>query len=185
MGRGERGELRGGQRATVAALRRDERRAEYRQRLEHHPWPLVPQNRADDGPAAGRRLGKPRQQPADACEVVRSVPDLERVVATPLEPAGQRDVVGGVRVDGPAEERLRRCDRQREVAAPGDDDGGRAVLLGELAPLGLPRTTVQPGCTTASFSAAIASRVSPSTSMWSSATLVRTTTRLSRTLVAS
>ena len=44
---------------------------------------------------------------------------------------------------------------------------------------------MQPGCTTASFSAAIASRVSPSTSMWSSATLVRTTTRLRRTFVAS
>ena len=44
---------------------------------------------------------------------------------------------------------------------------------------------MQPGWTTASFSAAIASRVSPSTSMWSSATLVRTTTRVSRTFVAS
>jgi hypothetical protein len=50
---------------------------------------------------------------------------------------------------------------------------------------GSERTTVQPGCTTASFSAAIASRVSPSTSMWSSATLVRTTTRVWRTFVAS
>ena len=50
---------------------------------------------------------------------------------------------------------------------------------------GSPSTTVQPGCTTASFSAAIASRVSPSTSMWSSATFVSTTTRVRRTFVAS
>src|SRR3954471_4440688 len=48
-----------------------------------------------------------------------------------------------------------------------------------------PRTTVDPGCTTASFSAAICSRVSPSTSMWSSATLVSTTTRVRSTFVAS
>src|SRR5581483_6888316 len=48
-----------------------------------------------------------------------------------------------------------------------------------------PRTTVQPGCTTASFSAAISSRVSPRTSMWSSATFVRQTTRVRRTFVAS
>ncbi len=41
---------------------------------------------------------------------------------------------------------------------------------------GSPRTTTAPGATTASFSAAIASRVVPSTSVWSSATLVRTTT---------
>ena len=124
--------------AAVAALRRDERRAEHGQRLEHHPGPLVAQDRADDDPAAGRRRREPRQQPADAREVVRSVPDLERVVAAPLEPAGQHDVVGSVRVDRPAEERLRRSDRQREVAAPGDDDRARAVLLGELAPLRLP-----------------------------------------------
>ena len=41
---------------------------------------------------------------------------------------------------------------------------------------GSPSTTVAPGATTASFSSAIASRVSPSTSVWSSATFVRTTT---------
>src|SRR4051794_5613482 len=47
------------------------------------------------------------------------------------------------------------------------------------------RTTVEPGCTTASFSAAISSRVSPRTSMWSRATFVRTTTRADSTFVAS
>ena len=51
---------------------------------------------------------------------------------------------------------------------------------------GSPSTTVQPGRVTASFSAAIASRVVPSTSVCSSETFVSTTTRVaSRTFVAS
>src|SRR6188508_915064 len=51
---------------------------------------------------------------------------------------------------------------------------------------GSPRTTAQPGWITASFSAAIASRVDPSTSVCSSDTFVRTTTRVpSSTFVAS
>src|SRR5579884_580991 len=77
MRRGERGELGGGERAAVAALGRDERRAENRQRLEHHPRPLVAEDRADDRPAARRRDREPRQQPAEAREVVGAVPDLE------------------------------------------------------------------------------------------------------------
>ena len=59
------------------------------------------------------------------------------MLAAALKPARQLDVVGGVRVDGTAEEGLRRRDGQGEVAARGDDDGGRAVLRRELAPLGL------------------------------------------------
>ena len=39
-----------------------------------------------------------------------------------LEPARERDVLRGVRVDGAAEKRLGRGDREREVAARRDDD---------------------------------------------------------------
>src|SRR5437763_3628209 len=76
VGGGERGELGGRKRTAVAALRREQRRTENRQRLEHHSGPLVAQNRANDGPAAGRRRREPREpreQPADGGEVVGSV----------------------------------------------------------------------------------------------------------------
>ena len=131
-------------------------------------------------------LRQPRQEVADAGEVVGAVPDLERLVAAALEPAGERDVLRGVRVDGAAEERLGRRGREREVAAARSTTTLPAPFSrASRSHSGSPSTTVAPGWTTASFSAAIASRVSPSTSMWSSATFVSTTTRVRRTFVAS
>ena len=48
-----------------------------------------------------------------------------------------------------------------EVPARRDDDGGGAVRQRQPLPAGSPITAVAPACTTASFSRAIASRVSP------------------------
>ena len=131
------------------------------------------------------RSGQPRQEVADAGEIVGAVPDLERLLAAALEPAGERHVLRRVRVDVAPEERLGRGGREREVAAPATTTRRRRSRARAAPTRASPSTTVAPGCTTASFSAAIASRVSPSTSMWSSATFVSTTTRVRRTFVAS
>ena len=102
-----------------------------------------------------------------------------------LEPA--RDAsVGGGRVDGAAEDasdggdaRARHSSRPRRRRA-------RRRRLRPPPPTRAPRaTSVAPGVTTASFSAAIASRVSPRCSVCSSATFVSTTTGAARTFVAS
>ena len=84
-----------------------------------------------------------------------AVPDL---VAAPLEPARQRDLY--LALDGTPEERGRR------LAGAADDDvragrGARTPRSGS--------TAIVPSWTTASFSAAISSRVSPRTSVCSSA----------------
>ena len=64
-----------------------------------------------------------------------AVPDLEGIVAQPLEPARQLYV--HVAVDWTAEERLGGGHGEGEVAAAGDDDRLGAVLAGELPPLRL------------------------------------------------
>src|SRR6185437_2918695 len=71
----------------------------------------------------------------EAGEVVRAVPDLQRIFTQTLEPTRQLDLY--VPVDGPAEKRLRGGDRDRQVAVAGDDDLFGAVLAGEPFPLGL------------------------------------------------
>src|SRR5579864_1805793 len=91
------------ERPGIRGLRGDERRPEDREGLEHELGPLVLEDRADEDVLPAR---EPRQEVADAGEVVRAVPDLERLLAPELEPAGERDVLGGVRVDLGAEERL-------------------------------------------------------------------------------
>ena len=58
--------------------------------LEHQLGPLVGQDRADEDVLPAREAG---QEVADAGEVVRAVPDLERLLAPRLEPARQRDVL--------------------------------------------------------------------------------------------
>src|SRR4051812_42100998 len=80
----------------IRGLRRHERAPEDGEGLEHQLGPLVAQDRADDDVLA---VGQSRQEVPDPGEVVRAVPDLERMLAAPLEPAGQRHVLRGVRVD--------------------------------------------------------------------------------------
>src|SRR3954471_14195721 len=104
----------------IRRLGGDEARAEDGKSLEHQLRPLVLEHRGDDDPVLPR--GQPRQQVAEAGEVVGAVPDLERVLAPPLEAARQGDGVGSVRIDLLAEKRLRRGDGEREVAHAGDID---------------------------------------------------------------
>ena len=144
---------------------------------------LSREDRADEHVFA---VGQARQEVADAGEVVRAVPDLERLLAAALEPSGQRHVVSRMRVDGTPEERLGRRERRaRGCCCPHERRLRAPFARADSSHSGSPSTTTRPAGTTASFSAAIASRVSPSTSMWSSATFVSTTTRVRRTFVAS
>ena len=62
-----------------------------------------------------------------------AVPDLEWIVAEALEPTREPDV--DVAVHRPAEEGLRGCDRQGQVAVAGDDDLSGAVFARERFPL--------------------------------------------------
>src|SRR5580765_4692270 len=70
---------------------------------------------------------------AQAGEIVGAVPDLEWIVAEALEPTRELDV--DVTVHRPAEESLRRCDPQGQVAVAGDDDLCGAVFASERFPL--------------------------------------------------
>ena len=82
--------------------------------------PLVGEDRA--ARATYSRSGQPRQEVADAGEVVGAVPDLERLLARGARAGpGSETSCGGVRVDLGAEERLGGRGREREVAAAGDD----------------------------------------------------------------
>ena len=125
-------------------------------------------------------------EPSDAVRVVRAVPDLTRVAAR----AGPGSVTLGERRRGRRRRprnALRGGERERRARRPRATTTAPAPAARAAAShSGSPRTTVQPGRTTASFSAAIASRVSPSTSVCSSETFVSTTTRVaSSTFVAS
>ena len=110
---GERGELVGRERAAVASSR--SRRASSRAPTSASsiiPGRLSRRIEADDGPAAERRRREPRQQPADAGEVVRAVPDLERSLAAALESAGSAIASAACGSTGAAEERLGGRDRR-------------------------------------------------------------------------
>ena len=125
-----------------------------------------------------RRSGSAREQPADAVEVVRAVPDLERRLAAALEPARAARPPPRPRVDRPARgtppprrPRARGCSRPVTTTAP------RPRRPRDAPPTRARRARPSPPAwTTASFSAAISSRVSPSSSVCSSPTFVRTTT---------
>ena len=136
-----------------------------------------------------RRSGGPgsaRQQPADAVEVVGAVPDLERSLSAPLEPARQRDGVCGRRGrpagrgTSPPRQRPARgcCDRsarpcRRPTSAPGPPTRARRGRRSHPArrPRASPRR-----------SPPASRRVA---SVCSSPTFVSTTTGARRTFVAS
>ena len=141
-----------------------------RERREHPVGVLVPEDRRDDDVAA---VGQSRQEPADAVEGVRAVPDLERRLRDALEAAGEA-TVPRPRPDRPCprETSPRRRGRARGSSAPSGRSGDERASCHS----GSQRTTVAPSRTTASFSPAISSRVSPSTSVCSSPTFVSTTT---------
>ena len=84
----------------VRRSRRDEPVAGSGKPLEHRRCELAPERRGDDGVVVA--LEAP-EQPLDALDVVRAVPDL---LAVPLEPAGELDLDVGR--DRAAEERLGR-----------------------------------------------------------------------------
>ena len=114
-----------------------------------------------------------RPEPRDAVRVVGAVAHLVR---PPLEPAGERGV--DRRVDAVADERLGRLPRRRRARRVPRGTSGLNVSSGKT-------TIVSSLWTTASFSIAISSTVSPSTSVCSSPTFVSRTTRERTTLVAS
>src|SRR5581483_6172114 len=130
----ELGQLRGGNRAWIRGLRRHEGPADDREGLEHELGALVPQDGCDDDELVVR---EPRQEVADAGEIVRAVPYLERPLAPALEAAGQPDPFGRGCVDGGAEERLGGGHGEREVASCGHVDAGGAVRECERRPLRL------------------------------------------------
>ena len=108
------------------------------------------------------------------------------MLAAALEPARDAHGLRGVRVDRRGRGRPRRRRRRARGSSPRRRRRGRRrPPRAASSHSGSPRTTTAPGATTASFSAAIASRVSPSTSVWSSATFVSTTTAPPSTFVAS
>jgi len=111
-------------------------------------------------------------QPGDAVGVVGAVANLARA---PLEPTGKDDI--DVRAERMANERLGRLAGAAELDASTWTSDARASS-GRI-------TTVSSVWTTASFSVAICSTVSPRTSVCSSPTLVSRTTRERRTFVAS
>src|SRR5919201_3943233 len=116
----------------AARRRRDEPIAKGGKGREHPLDVLVGEDRGDEDVTRARQT---REHVADAAQVVRAVPDLERIVAHPFEPTGKADV--DVAVDGTTEEGLRGRDRNGEIAAARGDDHLRPVLARELLPLRL------------------------------------------------
>ena len=119
-----RGELVRRERARVRRLRGDERVAHRRERAQHRVDVLAREDRGDDREAA---VGQPAEQVADARDVVRAVPQLERALAAALEPAGNCQTPPPARIDALAEVRLGRRDGEAEVRAGEDVDARRAV----------------------------------------------------------
>ena len=119
-------------------------------------------------------VGQALEEPVDGLGRVRAVPELVR--GAPLEPARRAGRRRRPRSAGRGMPPPPRC------APP----NAYLVLGEEVRPLGLAEhRRSHRATTTASFSRAIASRVSPSTSVCSSATFVSWTTGASRTFVAS
>src|SRR5207253_5383205 len=126
------GQVRRGERPAVTRGRGDQPLPQGREGREHSVHVLVRQDRGDDDVGRTREAW---EHVAQSGQVVSAVPDLEGIVAQPLEPARQLYV--HVAVDWTAEERLGGGHGEGEVAAAGDDDRLGAVLAGELPPLRL------------------------------------------------
>ena len=130
-----------------------------RQRGEHPVGVLVAEDRRDDDVAP---VGQARQEPADAVEVVRAVPDLERRLRDAAR-AGRAADRRRPRPDRPAaEEGLGRGDGEREVAAAREHR--RSLPRSERAPATPARRgrPWRPSGRPRASRRAISSRVSPS-----------------------
>ena len=181
---GKRCKFLGGQGAGVARGGRDE--ASRRAADSAASIPSTSLSREDRGDDDVPTVREPREEPAERLERVGAVPELERRLAPALEPARERDRVGRMRVDRPAEERLRRRNREREVAAARQHDRLAPRRPRERLPLRARRARPSrpPGRRRASR------RRSPrasrrAASVWSRPTFVSTTTGARSTFVAS
>ena len=148
------------ERSRVRRPRGDEPPAEGREPAEHPIDVLVGEDRRHHRVVV---RGEMLDEPPDTGRVVGAVPDL---TGPPLEPAGKRDARERALVEllGP-EECPRRGEREAARAIPPRRPRGRRPRRARRPPTPARRARrCSPGRTTASFSAAIASRVSPSTS---------------------
>ncbi len=158
------------QRARVGRRGRDESAPQPGETAKHLVDVLVGEDRGADGVVGG---GQARAEPGDAIGIVRPVADL---AGAPLEPPGKRDVDRSPRSDG-------RANASAASRAPPTTTFPRGTSA--ISASSGSTTTVSSVWTTASFSVAISSTVSPRTSVCSSPTFVSRTTRERRTFVAS
>ena len=172
----------GGQRAVVRRRGRDQGIADRRRAPRASRRRPCPEDRRDDDVAA---VGQTRQEPADAVEGVRAVVDLERRLRDAARGGRGGTVTSAAAGSTVPPRKVSAAATASARFAPAGEHGGRSEERASACHSGSQRTTAAPSATTASFSAAISSRVSPSSSVCSRPTFVSTTTGARRTFVAS